>query len=146
MQAAACGTATRQRHVERLGSELGFELGIAQRLTTCFERGLDGILGLIDGGTRSLALLGGQFAQALEQFGHRTGFAQVDRLALFELGAIARSGKIGARRLHDLIKLFHVCSIHTRAHVRLPVLAPGGTGIRSGEVGDEKKGGQASLF
>ena len=64
MQAADAALAAGQRHVERLGLQLRFELGVGQRLAARVERGLDLLLGGVDLGAARLLLVGGSAASA----------------------------------------------------------------------------------
>ena len=49
MQAARLADAPGQRDVQRLGLQLRFQLGVRQRLAALVQRGLDRLLGLVDG-------------------------------------------------------------------------------------------------
>jgi hypothetical protein len=65
------------------------QLGIGQRLAARGQRGLDGLLGHVDGGAAGLLLFDGQLRHALHQLGHAARLAQKLRLGVFQIGGVA---------------------------------------------------------
>ncbi len=80
--AAASG----QGHVECILRQAGFHLPRFERVAAAGERLFDRLLGLVDAAARARTLLGRQACQSLEQLGEHTGFAEVARLDLLQLG------------------------------------------------------------
>ncbi len=107
MQAAAQAAAPGQRHIQRFGRQLGFKLGILQRLAPCRQRRLYALLGDIDCRAGRLALFRRQLAEALEQRGKRAFLAEITRLGVFQPGRLGGSGKVGCRRSYELIQVIH---------------------------------------
>jgi hypothetical protein len=102
--------AARQRHVQRLGLELGLQFGICQRLAAVAERIFNGLLGQVDGGAMSLFFRDGQGCHALHQFGHSRRLAQNRALAFSRSAGVAARSKLSRAPATSGVQLVHVCS------------------------------------
>ena len=107
MQPALPALATWQRHVKRFGLQLRLQLRISQCLPTCIERRLNRLLGQVDGCAARLLFVHWQRGQALHQFGHTTGLAQVLRFAVFKIGGRVGLLKRVTRLLNHTVQIIH---------------------------------------
>jgi len=110
VQPALPALAPWQAHVQGLGLELDLQLRIGQCLAACGERGLDGLLGDVDGGAAGLLLVHRQLRHALHELGHATGLAQELRLGVFQISRGGALGKQLRRALDQGIQLVHIDS------------------------------------
>ena len=107
MQSTDTGPATRQRHIQRLGGQLGFECRLLQRIATSAQQRLDGRLGFVDLRPSRFAGIGIEFAKPLQQFGDRTALAEITCLDGFKGGTVRSFGKRSTCVHDELIELIH---------------------------------------
>jgi hypothetical protein len=107
VQPARAALAAGQRHVQRLGAQLGLQLGVGQRVAARLQRASTRCLVCVDRRAARLLLVDAECAQALEQFGQRPGLAEETRLGVLELGRRRRGVERRARRLHQCVQIVH---------------------------------------
>ena len=107
MQSATRHAPPGQRHIKCFGGKLRLQGSIAQSIAPRLQGGFHLFLGRIDGGAGSLALIGGQFAQALQLLGQQATLAEIAGLRLFEFGRLVDSQKLGNGRCNELIECIH---------------------------------------
>jgi hypothetical protein len=66
--------------------------------------------GGVDQGALRLALFGIELAEALHQFGHLAGLAQVFRFCVFQRGSVLCGTEIGLSRDDEFFQRVHACS------------------------------------
>jgi hypothetical protein len=71
---------------------------------------LDLDLGAVDQGALGLARIGIELAEALHQFGHLAGLAQVFRFGVFQRGGVLRLAEVGLGRADEFFQGAHACS------------------------------------
>ncbi len=108
MQATLPALAARQGHVQRLGTQLGLQFGFRQGLAARGERGFNGLLGKVDGGAAGLFLVRTQGSHAFHQLGYAPGFAQEQRLGVFQIGGRDGFGKGRLGRQGDGVQIVHM--------------------------------------
>ncbi len=118
MQAAGFAQAPGQRNVQRLGLELGLELGVGQFLSPLAQRGFDRLLGGIDRGATRLLGLDAQRTEALHQLGDAAGLAGELRLGVLQIGGRRGPGESLARARDDGIQFVSSHRLETGAKQR----------------------------
>jgi hypothetical protein len=98
----------RQGHVQRFGLQLALQLGFGQCVAALVQRGLDRLLGHVDGGAPGLLFFHAEGGHALHQLGHAAALAQVLGLGVFQVGGGGGLRKQLARRLHQRIEVAHL--------------------------------------
>ena len=107
MQTAGATLATGQRHIERFGLQLRIELGISQRLTARSQRCFDLLLGGIDRRAAGLFVVRRQRRQRFQLIGEATGFAQVTRFRVFQIGRCGGLREVALRIVHQGFEVVH---------------------------------------
>ena len=107
MQTASTARAAGQGHVQRLGLQLRLQLGLGQGIAARRQRGLDRLLGQVDGGAAGFLFFDRQLGHALHQLGDLAGLAQETRLGVFQIirgggfgETLLRAGNNGVQVVH----------------------------------------------
>jgi hypothetical protein len=107
MQTARTQTTSRQRDIQRFGTELRFELRCTQRIAPRLKRAFDRCFALIDFGTCGATRLGIKLAESFEQVGDAATLAKEACLRLLKGGSIRRCDESGLRFREYLIEITH---------------------------------------
>jgi hypothetical protein len=104
MHAAAATPARRERDVERLLGQPGGELAVGELGPLGLQRGLDALLGRVEGETRGLALLGRKLAERGTESRKLPGLAEVAGLYVLQRNGIAGRRELRKRALDDAVE------------------------------------------
>ena len=106
--------AHRQRHVDPLGGELGFQIAGGDGCLSRIDGGGDGVFGEVDRLAARLALFRPQRPQALHQFGDGAFFAQRADAEVFEFGGGGCRGNAIEHRAGQCVEVVHDCILETK--------------------------------
>ena len=118
MQTSLTALTTRQRHIQRLGLQLDFQLGVGKGLAPRCQRRLNGLLRLVDRRSAALFFIHRQSRHALHQLGDATRFAQKLGLGVFQIGRGGGLREAGASVVDQCVQLVHVCACALRKQKR----------------------------
>ena len=105
-----------KRHIQRLGRQLAIQFGLLQRIAAGLEHRFHRLLGFVDTRAGGFAFVSGHRAQAFEEFGQLTAFAQIrclDLLQRLQVGTGLNSSKgvsndfVGIAHGRVSFRLFH---------------------------------------